>query len=354
MPNESAERVLNPDAPLWAWASAAVEERLEAMLRHVEGVRRGEDIEAVHDMRVGSRRLVAAMRVFAVCFPEAEYRRLLREARGITRSLGAVRDLDVLIDHFERHRPKASEEERVGIDYFIALRRRERRRARKPMLRALDRLERRGFAERLRRYLRDEAALYAVGLDAATLRERSDPSAPRNPNALRPTGSFREAAPVALAARHAALYEFEPYAHREDAVEELHEMRIAAKWLRYTMELFAPAYADGLKRSLNRVKRIQELLGDLHDSDVRLELLRAMTAAPLDYRGLEAIRRLRPEPVEAAVRLFLAREERERQGCYRAFYKEWKRLEERGFRERCLERLLRPDAPSAVCSDNKD
>jgi CHAD domain-containing protein len=314
------------------------------MLEHVDGVRLGEDIEAVHDMRVGSRRLVAAMRVFAECFPDLEYRRLLREARNVTRRLGAVRDLDVLIDHYEKLRPEATPAEQPGIDYFIALRRRERARARRPMLRAMDLLERDGFAPRLRDYLRREAELYQVGLDPFSIQAHSAEPRAEAARGAAALGSFRAAAPLALEVRHAELHAFEPYVDHPEAVEELHEMRIAAKWLRYTMELFAPAYADGLKRPLSSVKRIQELLGDLHDSDVRLDLLRAMAGTRLDFRGLEAIGRMLPDPVERGLGLLLSREEATRQGCYRDFYKEWSRLEVRGFREKCLSRIRTPDA----------
>ena len=93
---------LSPDDPLWAWAASAIRHRAEAMLKHVPGVREGADIEAVHDLRVGSRRLAAAMKVFAICFPGSEYRRLVREVRRVTRRLGALRDLDVLIDYYEK------------------------------------------------------------------------------------------------------------------------------------------------------------------------------------------------------------------------------------------------------------
>jgi len=315
------------------------------MLEHVEGVRLGEDIEAVHDMRVGSRRLVAAMRVFAECYPDLEYRRLLREARNVTRRLGAVRDLDVLIDHYEKLRPDVSPAEQIGVDYFIAVRQWERRRARRPMLRAMNLLERDDFAGRLQAYLRQEAELYVVGLDPFSIRAHSTgPFSAAPPVSAAALGSFRTAAPRALEVRHAELFAFEQYVSRPDAVEELHEMRIAAKWLRYTMELFAPAYANGLKRPLASVKRIQELLGDLHDSDVRLELLHAMVGSPLSYRGLEAMGQLLPDPVEAALPKLLKREERTRQGCYRAFYKEWKKLAGRDFRRKCLESVNRPDA----------
>lgn len=337
---------LTADSPLWAWAYDAITHRQETMLEHIHGVREGADIEAVHDMRVGSRRLVAAMRVFAGCFPAPEYRRLLRKARGVTRKLGAVRDLDVLIDHYQRLRPKAEPGEQLGIDYFIALHERARRKARRPMLRALHELEQGGFTERLQAFLRREAEEYQVGLDTYSVQAHS--GTPGSGSAVGESciGPFREAAPGLLEERYAELYSFEAYAGQPDAVEELHEMRIAAKWLRYTMELFAPAYADELKRAISAVKGLQELLGDLHDSDIRLQILRELTTGRLDYRALEAIGQMLPDPVEHGLALLLAREERERKGCYRAFYKEWKKLEERGFRTKCLERLRNPDAPA--------
>ena len=326
---------LTADSPLWAWAYDAISHRGEGMLEHLEGVRLGEDIEAVHDMRVGSRRLVAAMRVFRQCFPGPEYRLLLREARRVTSRLGQVRDLDVLIDHYQRLRPEATPGEHVGIDYFIAIQGLERRKVRRPMLVAMSELEKSDFPARLRKFLRHEAEAYSVGLG---------PPTGAAAGGVNCGGGFRTAAPVVLEERYHAFYAFEPYVHQADAVEELHEMRIAAKWLRYTMELFAPAYGDELKRTLATVKKFQELLGDLHDSDIRREILKAMLDAPLDARGLEAVKLLTPDPVTESLRRLQAREERERRGCYKAFYKEWKRQETDDFAAACLKRIRRPDA----------
>jgi CHAD domain-containing protein len=329
---------LTPDSPLWAWAYDAIDHRQGTMLEHADGVREGADIEAVHDMRVGSRRLVAAMKVFASCFPSAEYRKLLKEARDVTRKLGAVRDLDVLIDHYEHLLPETKADERLGVKYFLAFHQRERKQARRPMLRALDELERSKFPKRVQAFVRHEADRYREKSDTAAKKHKTPPTADGNV-------PFREAAPRLLVERYAELYSFAEHVSNPAAVEELHEMRIAAKWLRYTMELFAPAYADELKDVIGAVKRIQELLGDLHDSDVRLEILRGLTSGPLDYRSLEAIHQLLPNPVAHGLAQLLAREVRERKSCYRAFAKEWKKLERRGFRTTCLERLQKPDAP---------
>jgi CHAD domain-containing protein len=304
------------------------------MFSHTERVRVGEDIEGVHDMRVGSRRLVAAMRVFAEAFPGPEYQDLLREARQVTRRLGAVRDLDVLIDFYQRRRAKGKPPERLGIDYVIAVEDRERGRARRPMLKALRRMEEDDLSGRLRRFLREEGAAYRFGLHApGPRRQRVDP-----------LGSFRAAAPPILEDRFQTLYSYEPYVDDPNEVEELHAMRIAAKWFRYTLELFAPAWADGLKPEIGAVKKLQELLGDLHDSDVRLELLRGMLDGPPDLRGLEAVGQLLPDPVMMSLGLLLAREERDRRGYYEAFRKEWGKLAKKDFARSCRERIQQPDA----------
>ncbi len=333
---ESGLRVLReplqPGSPLWAWATEAIGERSETMLSHLEGVRLGEDIEAVHDMRVGSRRLVAAMRVFESCFPDDRFRSLLREARRVTRLLGGVRDLDVLIDHYARLREHVEPAELPGVDYFIAHWRREREVARRPMLEALEALEASAYPERVREHLRREAETYAVGLGPVGRR-----CAPCH-------GPFRAAAPGFIRQRHAELYAFEPYVHHPEAETELHDMRIAAKWLRYTMELFAPAYAGRLKGPLGVVKEFQELLGDLHDSDVRREMLRTLLVAPLEEDSLSAAGIQKPEQARVGLALLLQREETVREQCYRAFYKEWKKQAERGFAEKCLRQVGEPDA----------
>lgn len=320
-----------PDSPLWRWAEEAILERLEGMLQHTEGVRRGEDIEAVHDMRVGSRRLVAAMRVFRACFPGTEYEDLLAEARRVTRRLGAVRDLDVLIDYFERLDSNAEPAWKPGIEYFVAVMEAERKRARRPMLAAPASLERGRLAERVGRFIRAQAEAYAVGL----------PPFGRAPEA---DGPFRAAAPPALRNRYDYFYSFAEHVAHPERAAELHEMRIAAKWLRYTMELFGPAYAGGLKPELAVVRKFQELLGDLHDSDVRLDLLSRMTSGPLDVRGLMAVGRMLPDPVEESLRLLLRREEEVRADCYQAFYREWKRQERKGFAQACAQRIADADA----------
>ena len=93
----------------------------------------GEDIEGVHDVRVASRRLRAAMDVAVECFPASWYRPLHRAAKEITGALGEVRDRDVLIEFFAAEHLKAPAEEWPGLDRLIARVERERAAARADM-----------------------------------------------------------------------------------------------------------------------------------------------------------------------------------------------------------------------------
>jgi CHAD domain-containing protein len=86
------------------------------------------DIERVHDMRVASRRLRAALEVFGPCFAPKEQRKLLREVKGLAAALGARRDPDVQIAQLEQRRDQRQADEQPGLDLLIA-RARERQTA---------------------------------------------------------------------------------------------------------------------------------------------------------------------------------------------------------------------------------
>ena len=89
-----------------------------------------------------------------------------------------------------------------------------------------------------------------------------DPEAPVIDNARR-----------VLAVRIAEFYSFEPVVAHPELSEALHDLRIAAKRLRYTLELFRPQFRKAGERQIERVKAIQEILGTLHDHDVRIDMI---------------------------------------------------------------------------------
>jgi CHAD domain-containing protein len=144
---------LEPDQSYRSAMKKLIAARWGAVWEAVPAAIAGEDIEGVHDVRVASRRLRAAMDVATGCFPESWYGPLHAIAKEITGALGEVRDRDVLLDYLVKDRDGAPPGERPGIDRLIGRVRRERDAAREQMLAFLAGLEARDVAgETARRF----------------------------------------------------------------------------------------------------------------------------------------------------------------------------------------------------------
>lgn len=87
--------------------------------------------------------------------------------------------------------------------------------------------------------------------------------------------------------RLAEIYDWEQYVDNPYHVRELHNLRIAAKRLRYTLEIFADILPPPVAPLLKEVERMQEELGALHDSDVMIALLRLCLGAQDAGSGYE-------------------------------------------------------------------
>ncbi|MDP9356455.1 MAG: CHAD domain-containing protein [Chloroflexota bacterium] len=88
-----------------------------------------------------------------------------------------------------------------------------------------------------------------------------------------PDGTLEGNARRILAVKMGEFYSYAPIVHAEDEVEALHNLRIAAKRLRYTLELFRVVFGPEGEWQIERVKAIQEELGQVHDHDVRTALV---------------------------------------------------------------------------------
>src|SRR5262245_41500166 len=79
-------------------AARIVSVRAGELTEYAHGVLDTGDIERVHDMRVATRRLRAALEVFEACFPKRRYKEALREVKALADALGERRDRDVTIE----------------------------------------------------------------------------------------------------------------------------------------------------------------------------------------------------------------------------------------------------------------
>jgi hypothetical protein len=119
---------------------ALIGERWRVVWAAIPAALEGANIEGVHDVRVASRRLRAAMDVAEPAFPGKWYKPLHRTAKEITGALGEVRDRDVLLEALHGDRAMASLTEHPGIDRLIDRVARERVEARAEMERFLRQL----------------------------------------------------------------------------------------------------------------------------------------------------------------------------------------------------------------------
>lgn len=96
---------------------------------------------------------------------------------------------------------------------------------------------------------------------------------------LKPKGTVRANARKIVAVRTDEFFALAPFLADPENVTQLHDMRIAAKRLRYALELFADALDPDAAACIDLIKEFQDIVGDLHDHDVHADILRAYLEA---------------------------------------------------------------------------
>lgn len=117
------------DEPFAAAAARVVRVRAAEVFEQSEDVLDVEDIEPLHDMRVATRRLRAALEVFEACFPRKRFRKALKRVKALADALGERRDRDVEIVFLTEFAEAAPESERPALAARIARLRDEQREA---------------------------------------------------------------------------------------------------------------------------------------------------------------------------------------------------------------------------------
>ena len=227
---------------------------LARMVAREAGTRAGTDAEELHAMRVATRRQRAAWRVFGDAFDPKRTARHRKRLRFVAADLGAVRDLDVLIESIEAYQGQQPEAEAAALEPLVRSWRVRREAARAVLVRELD-------GERYGRWLDGYLAfvqaegqgVHAVG--------------PTEPHRVRDT------MPSKVWSAYQSLRAYEPVMRWAD-VTTLHDLRIAAKWLRYTLEFVREALGRDAGPVIEKVVALQDHLGWLHDADVAAGLAR--------------------------------------------------------------------------------
>ncbi|HXG24337.1 MAG TPA: CHAD domain-containing protein [Chthonomonadales bacterium] len=163
---------------------------------------------------------------------------------------------------------------------------------------------------------------------------------------LNPDNTIQTNASLIIGVRIAELIAWERFIDDPERTLELHQMRIAAKRLRYTMETFAPFYGEVFIAAIEQIKKIQELLGSIHDADVLVpelaEYLQELLQPPKKKRKAKSVR---CADFDAAAGLIqLCRHTRDtREALYHKFISVWRKLRGNGFFE-SLRKLLQEEA----------
>ncbi|MFA4965166.1 MAG: CHAD domain-containing protein, partial [Thermoleophilia bacterium] len=262
-------------------AAKSLRFHLARMLEHEEGTRLGEDIEELHDMRVSTRRMRMALRVFADYLDPDVMRPVLKGLRRTGRTLGAVRDLDVFADKTRRYLEELPPPRAAELDGLLAAWAAERGRQRESLVAYLDGRRYLAFVERAHELLDGPA-------------ERLAPRAPAAPRPQR----VAQVLPGLLYADMGDVWAFEGrLGGLETPLPGFHALRKACKGLRYTLEFFEDVLGPGARLLIKRVKGLQDHLGDLQDAVVTSGIVRDyITWGTWRHQGHDL-----PGPVEVIV-----------------------------------------------------
>lgn len=226
------------------------------MLENEAGSRNGEDSEDVHHMRVATRRMRSTFNLLAEYYKSKPVRSYTQSLKTIAHTLGAVRDLDVMIANLQAYQEKLEDEgDRANLTKVIATLDKNRAKARKKLIAYLDGKD------------------YAKFVDAYTA------------FLLKPGKSAKsvdEEAPVPYQVRHVvplSVHEHLANVRAYDNVlengeiETLHALRIEFKRLRYLIENFEGVLGNTAGDFIVEVKKMQDHLGRIQDIDVARDSL---------------------------------------------------------------------------------
>jgi CHAD domain-containing protein len=210
------------------------------------------DIEGVHSMRVATRRLRSALRDFMPLMDKPPPKRVRKELKQLADALGAVRDQDVAIVALEALQIEAETEPiKEGVGKLLKERSDLREAARMDLAQALAAGNLNNLQER-----------FTAAIDKVGSRKKS-----------KRIISFNEAGRDVVANSLQDLLDLGASLYEPFKTEDLHEMRIAAKRLRYAIELFVACWGDRAAPFAEEIAEMQSFLGEVHDCDIWIESL---------------------------------------------------------------------------------
>jgi CHAD domain-containing protein len=287
--------------------------QLAHMLLHEPGTLLGEDIEALHDMRVATRRMRAAFEVFSPAFLPGALKKHRKGLRRTGRTLGKVRDLDVFIDKARHYQTTLPAVQHADLEPLLHAWVDAREAARKELVAYLQSSRYQAFKEKFYAFVSTPGA--------GTLPSPAEMPVPY---------LVRQAVPALIYTRLAGVRAFEAILHRA-TLEQFHALRIEFKKLRYTLEYFREVLGEDVKVVINEIKKLQDHLGDLNDAHVAAGILRDFLA---QWDALQAQKPVAERHNPAPVLMYLSYQYAERQRLMVTFQEAWAHFNRPGLREK--------------------
>ncbi len=232
----------------------------QRMIEHEAGTRAGQDIEELHDMRVATRRMRAALTVFDGYLDADAIKPFAKALRRSGRRLGAVRDLDVFHAKAQTYLKQLPAGRQSELAPLLAAWQTEYDAARGELLAYFDSVAYQRFKVEFGEFLQ------TPGAGAAPIVLQDDAPQPYR---------VRHTLPAILFARWAEARGYDEWITGMDVpLTRYHQLRIASKGLRYTLEFFEEVLGENAAGLIEKMKRLQDHLGNLQDCVVACNILR--------------------------------------------------------------------------------
>ncbi len=250
---QSDQVELNSNMSLAEAGCAVLAFHFDHLVANEEGTRHGDNPEALHDMRVATNRIRAALRDFEEAFAQPILKPLSDDAHWLADLLGKIRDLDVFVQWLEKYESSVEQDQQTFVRQVIGDRQAARSQERAALLDGLNSQRYMDFKRTFSDFLRAPA-------------DEIDRETHETLDTLAANKIEKELGRVRKKAKGA----------NDKHLTRLHQLRIECKRLRYTTEFFSSVFPRLPKNLINRLTDIQSELGDVHDTDVQMQFLKDM------------------------------------------------------------------------------
>jgi CHAD domain-containing protein len=226
--------------------------RTEELFFYYDRLFDNKDIEILHNARVSSRRLLALFKVFRPMFPQKKFVKIYEPLYNFKNILGPVRENDVLLKMIGEYISGFVQQDVKSVMLFFAKLKNDNITARTKLFKNKELIDFKNHKEKLFRFY-----------EKYLLKQK------KNVDLLDINLNFKDNAILILPFLFGKVKNFQDKVHNHPRNKTLlHRMRIKAKPLRYTMELYLKAFGEDFKKCYEEIKLFVEKTGDIHDFDI--------------------------------------------------------------------------------------